>query len=498
MFGLFKRKGGKASRTRFTRSFSAAEVSRILAPWQWDGGFSNQEIAVNLSVIRARSRDMQKNNEHYGRWLDLFVSNVVGDVGFTLIPKPAAVEGDPTKIDKPAAAFLKYHFWRWASNKKWTDVTGRKTFPAICRLLAENWARDGEGIAMLDTHAQNPYGISLRVIRPDALDEMANGKTSSGTVIRNGVEVDERTLRPVYYCFRADKEDTTAVTIGLDGRKIQKVSADEILHVFTQHDECQTRGVPLGHASLKKLKMLDEYNVAELVAARDESNTMGIFHAPVGQGGEIGEYDDEELRAMTMPSEAGTKLVLENGWDYKTVTPSHPNRELTNFKNSMLRDIASGLGVEYACFANDFSGVSYSSIRAGTLAERDHWRTLQSQMIEQFVTPVFQAWLASFLRLAASKDYSIADYDRLSEHEFRGRRWEWVDPLKDVNASVIAVEHNWKTDEQIAADYGCDIDDNIEDNSRTRSKAEDMGVLPKPTQTGGGEDGSGEDDAKKD
>ena len=52
MFGLFgkKKQGnrgeGAAHRTpRFIRGFAAAEVSRTLAAWFFDGGFSNAEIA---------------------------------------------------------------------------------------------------------------------------------------------------------------------------------------------------------------------------------------------------------------------------------------------------------------------------------------------------------------------------------------------------------------------------------------------------------------------
>ena len=477
MFGFFKRNSAKRSRrpSHFCRAFAAAEVSRILAPWKWDGGFSNQEVAAALATVRDRSRDMQKNSEHFARWLNLFVANVVGDTGFTLIPQPAEA-GDPTTVDAKAARFLKYHFWKWATNPFMSDVTGRKTFAAICRLIAENWARDGEGIAIIDRHAQNPYGVALRVVRPDALDETLNGRTKDGNMLRNGVEIDPKTLRPVAYCFKADKEDATAPRIM--GTPVHRIPAADVFHVFTQHDECQTRGMPLGHAVLKKLKMLDEYNISELVAARDEANTTGIYYAPLGRDGELGEYTAEQDAALTAPSEPGTKIKLEQGWDYKTVTPQHPNRELTNFKNSMLRDISSGLGLEYATFANDFGGVSYSSIRAGTLAERDHWRIMQAQMIEQFVSPVFYAWLESFLTLAASGDYCAADFARLSEHEFRGRRWAWVDPVKDVNAAVTAVAHNWKTDEQIAADYGCDIDDNIESNARNKAKATALGVAP--------------------
>jgi capsid protein len=143
----------------------------------------------------------------------------------------------------------------------------------------------------------------------------------------------------------------------------------------------------------------------------------------------------------------------------------------------MLREIASGLGLEYACFANDWAGVSFSSVRAGIIAERDHWRILQSQFIEQVASPVFRAWLASFLKYRASSPYIVEDYERLAEHEFRGRTWEWVDPMKDVNAAALAVAHGWKTDAQIAADYGTDIDENIAEAARIKPLKEAAGLL---------------------
>ena len=477
MFGIFKRKkeqGGGKRGNHFMRMFAAAECSRLLNPWIWDGGFSNQEIAASLAIIRQRSREMEKNSEHYLRWLDLFVANVIGD-GVKFKATPSRSDDDPT-IDAAAAKFLQYHWWKWGTTPGMADTTGRKTFNAICRLAAANWARDGEAILLIDRAAPNPYGFSLRIVRPDALDETMNGRgQTASTVIRNGVEVDRVSLRAVAYYLRTSREDPGASYVL--NRPVVRVPAADVLHLYTQHDETQTRGVPLGHAVLKKLKMLDEYNFSELVAARDEANTTGIFSAPLGRDGEPGEYTEEQDAALTMPSEPGTKIKLEPGWDYKTVTPTHPNRELTAFKNSMLREVARGLGLEYACFANDWAGVSFSSVRAGTIAERDHWRILQSQFIEQVASPVFRAWLASFLKYRASSPYIVADYERLAEHEFRGRTWEWVDPMKDVNAAALAVAHGWKTDAQIAADYGTDIDENIAEAQRLKPLKEAAGLL---------------------
>ena len=507
MFGLFSRlkRNNRREAERMavahamSRSFAAAEVSGMLGEWRWDGGFSNQEIAASLPVMRARSRDMHKNNGDFKRFLSMFKANVVGHAGFFL--KSTAVKSIPDpQLDRDAAFFIEYHFKRWASNRDWVDVTGRKSFPALCRLAALCWARDGEAFVWINRHAQHAYGISLRVIRPDACPEWLNRETDDGKWIRNGVEVEPNTYKPLAYYFDARQEDNTLPVVHA-GRThhLVRIPASEIIHVYIQNDECQTRGVPLLHAALKTGKMLDEFNEAELVAARDEANWLGIFTAPVGREAEIKQLDEDvgEQGKLRRHSRKGHDVVLPQGWSYDPKVPQHPNREVTAFKATMKRDLANALDVEYACFANDWAGVTFSSVRAGTLAERDQWMTLQADFIEQCCRPVFMAWLASFLSLRISGGYVAADMERLAEHEFRGRRWGWVDPLKDVNAAAVAVDRGWKTDAQIAADYGCDIDDNLEEAARVADIRKRYGLTQAPKDKAPPADDAADDEEDK-
>jgi hypothetical protein len=72
------------------------------------------------------------------------------------------------------------------------------------------------------------------------------------------------------------------------------------------------------------------------------------------------------------------------------------------------------------------------------------------------------AWLESFLTLSVSGGLKVEKFEKFSEHEYRGRRWMWVDPMKDMNAAVIAVDRKWKTNTQVASDLGTDFGDNVE------------------------------------
>jgi capsid protein len=49
--------------------------------------------------------------------------------------------------------------------------------------------------------------------------------------------------------------------------------------------------------------------------------------------------------------------------------------------------------------------------------------------------------------------------------------------MKDVNAAAVAVSHGWKTDTQIAADYGTDFEENLAEAKRLKKKKADAGIL---------------------
>lgn len=485
----WSKSASRKGRAFSVRSFAAAQTDRLLAGWKWDGGFSAQEVASGLATIRARSREMAKNNPHMRRWLQLVATNVVGE-GFTFKSIPHDGKPGALRLDKMAATMIEYHFWRWCNSPAWCDATGRKTVAEIDRLNAKTWARDGEYFMLLQP-AQNPYGISLRVLRPDFCPEWYNADAVAWTdpktgisvqnnnVVRCGVEMDRSTMRPVAYYMQTAPEYAWVTTVR---GHLTRIPASQIIHGFTQEDEDQPRGIPMSHAFLVKLKMLDELDRAELTAARDEACSVRSYYAPKGDQDEIADLTSDEnsdvANALTMEKEPGQAEVLPIGWMQDVHTPQHPNSEHGPFKDSMLRDVATGGGVEYANFANKWDGVSFSSVRAGTISERDWWAVLQSEMIAQSKSPVFAAWLKSFLGLAASGDLPMEKFDKFAEHAFRGRRWLWVDPANDMRAAEMARAHGWKTDTQIAADMGNDFEDNCEELRRDVAMSEGLELGP--------------------
>jgi lambda family phage portal protein len=138
--------------------------------------------------------------------------------------------------------------------------------------------------------------------------------------------------------------------------------------------------------------------------------------------------------------------------------------------------VASGLNVSYASLSNDLSSVNYSSIRQGALDERDGYRALHMFMIEHFMEPVFRSWLSNAMDfggipLPASK------YDKFSDNAyFRGRGWNWVDPLKEINAAVVGLQNGVLSMQDVAANYGRDVEETFSQIARDKEVAEQFGL----------------------
>ena len=126
----------------------------------------------------------------------------------------------------------------------------------------------------------------------------------------------------------------------------------------------------------RRSRCLHGYREAELVAARAAASKFAVLTSPSYEDF-VGDDETEEDRPL-IDFEPASIFQLPEGQDLKLIDPTHPTSAFDDFEKAVLRGIASGLNVSYTSLSNDLTGVSYSSIRQGTIEERDHYKTLQS------------------------------------------------------------------------------------------------------------------------
>lgn len=452
------------------RNYAAANKGRLFADFIGSNRSADSEIRWALNELRNRSRDLERNNEYFRRYLQLLRTNVVGENGFRLQVKAVNPDGSQ---DVPGSQIIE-DAWAEFSRLGGPTVSGKMSLIDLENHIITGMARDGEVFIRIVKSNTLRHGIGLQVIEPDRVDEEMNERYRNGNDVRMGIELDEF-RRPIAYHILLNHPGDYDYTTLATGTKRVRVPASEIMHIYRQERADQTRGVPWSSAAIAALKMLHGYREAELVAARTGAAKMGFFTSPTGDGFTADAYED--THTPIYDAEAGTFHQLPAGVDFKPFDPTHPTSAFADFEKSILRGIAGGLGVSYTSLANDLEGTSYSSIRQGALEERDFYRTLQRFMVDHFLDPLYRVWLDHVTEFALIPITGPGKYEKFSRtFTFRPRGFQWVDPLKEINAAVVGLQNGILSHSDIAANYGRDAQETFAQIQRDNEDAAQYGL----------------------
>ena len=161
---------------------------------------------------------------------------------------------------------------------------------------------------------------------------------------------------------------------------------------------------------------------------------------------------------MVNELEPGQIELLPKGIEFQTYDPQHPTTAFKDFMKVILRGISSGLDVSYNTLSNDLESVNYSSLRSGVLEEREVWKDLQVWLGENFLDDLFSDWLDMAL-LSKAVPLPYFKYKKFNQPSWLYRGFAWVDPLKDMQANILACKEGLKTHSQIANEMGMDLEE---------------------------------------
>lgn len=467
--------------------WKGSEVSRLTADFNPGLMPTDDELRGDLRSLRARARDLSRNEPLMRKYRSDLAVNVIGPDGMALEPKVMI----GAELDQATNQRIRDAWKDWSEGP--VTVDGRHDLVSLEHLMWKTLPTDGEYICRLFRGFQdNEHGLALQMIDCDYLDENHNTKPSpTGNEIRLGVEVNEFG-RPVAYHLARELRNVYGITIPTHR---DRIPADEIIHEYVSERVSQTRGVTWLASIMFDVKQLGAYFEAETTAARVAAAKMGFFVSKDGAAGEMASADAD--RPTTMDAAPGTAEALPPGWEWQGWDPQHPAASFPFFTKAVMRRIASGLLVSYNGIANDLEGVNYSSMRSGVISERDFFRILQRWHVKRFRRRVYYEWLA-FSLLTGALDLGTRDWRRFKAHTFTPRGWQWVDPEKDVNALASGIALGIETRTAACAELGRSFDETVTLLAAERKMAAAAGlelqdplppggVKPEPPQAPGGD-----------
>ena len=464
------------------RNYAAAQVNRLTQGWSTISASANADIFRSLDALRARSRKLAMDDEYVKKWLKMVETNVVGPVGFRF---QARVYDQPSNPDTLANDAIEAAWLRFGK-KGVADITGKMTLATMCQLLIKAVARDGEYLVQIvrGKGADNPFGLALRVLDIDRLDTNLNRAGGPGVnTIRMGVEINEYG-RPINYHLRTQHPgEVYNSTTGRAESTHVVVPAADIIHDFVCDRPEQVRGVPWAHAAMVRLNNLGGYEEAAVIAARVGASKMGFFTTEDGQGEIVSTGTDDGTAdgGLVMDADPGSFQSLPSGVKFEAFDPDYPAAMYADFVKANLRGIASGLGVAYHALANDLEGVSFSSIRSGTLEERDSWMLIQEWFCSSFLDRVHAEFMQAALgfgqiALPNGATLPLGKIDKFSAHTFIGRRWEWVDPRADIEADLSAINAGLKSPQSVVGKMGGDYEDVLIEIKQAEEMRKKLGI----------------------
>lgn len=241
--------------------------------------------------------------------------------------------------------------------------------------------------------------------------------------------------------------------------EIEKVSADDIIHLYRREFPNQVRGIPPFNGVLLDLKQLDDYRTSELLAAKAgaclsvfyERNTMtnsgDFLDRSVGT-------DEEDPGVFVQTLEPGVASVAPEGYNVKTLAPNHPQSGFEQFNKAVLKQIASSLGCSYNKMIKDYESASYSALKEASLDESGFYQEFQQFMIEGWKEREYQEFLKFELK---NNEELINQCMRM--HTWICQRRPYVDRAKEIVGEKYSLEMGVKNPIELIESEGKDVDE---------------------------------------
>jgi len=439
-----------------------AMAKRRLRGWNPPLENINALVASGGPRLLARSRELVVTNGYAANACEAFAANLVGD-GI----KPSSLITDADLRDQVQKLWL-----AWTDE---ADADGLTDFYGLQAMVAREMFVAGECFVRLRPRRAEDgllVPLQLQLLQSEMLPFEKTETDPNGNQIRCGIEFDLIGRRVAYHFRRRHPGDSTDQRVAVPDTV--RVPAEEVLHIYRPIDAGQIRGLPHVAPAMVRLFLLDQYDDAELDRKKTAAMFAGFITKTAPEDPMIGEGAADMDGAAIASLEPGTMQVLLPGEDVKFSSPADVGGGYEAFQYRTLLAVSASLGLPYHLVTGDVRQANYSSLRAELVEFRRRVQQLQHGVIaHQLCRPIWARWLETAV-LSGALD---ADPFVARPVQWIPPRWDWVDPLKDIQAQVLAMEAGITSRRKVVEATGYDVEEVDRENAADAARTKQLGLV---------------------
>ena len=454
-----------------------------LSGWRGPQVSSRLGMAREREVMQRRAADLLANDWAANATVDTITGNAVGT---GLLPKPALPAsrlGITPEQARTVATDMEWIFSAWMRE---ADVRGRCCFFDLQVLGLRSVLTMGEllHVAVMLPEAERRacgrrFSLAIQALSPTRLQTPAD--VSTDTLVRDGIRFTEWGRPAGYYiaCPPARTGDTAMSATTLLSSDFRYLPArcghrKNVFHLFRMDEDEQDRGVSTFARAINLFRNLADVLHFELFA-QVIAASFPVFVAtedgrlPGGVQEAFGVRDGREDDApqYLQKIEEGQIWYGEPNQKPYVLESKRPSANFASFVEIVQRGMAAAQGIPYESLTKDFSKTNYSSMRAALNEAWKVYNFYRQWLARDYCQPIYEMVLEeAFLRGELELPPGAPDFyearDLWCNADWIGPARGFIDPVKEVTATVLALENRLMTYGEAWAQRGGDFEEGME------------------------------------
>lgn len=238
----------------------------------------------------------------------------------------------------------------------WNKFKKKNKFNLKEKEICSRLFRDGDVFLRFFTDEVETGDIKMRFMRSTRIRNPTNKQNLPSTVT-HGIQTAENDVEEVIRYFLCDDE----------GNLIDRVEAEDVIHLKIFCDSDQKRGISIFRVAAKRLKQYEEWLLDRIVLNKVRS-AIALVRTVSGPSSSVKSIRDENLSSrrpsskqkLSMPNR-GSIITASKGIDYNMLSPNIQAADVKDDGRAMLLSVAAGVGFPEMIFTADFSNANYAS-----------------------------------------------------------------------------------------------------------------------------------------